>query len=373
VTVEAASGLIEAGRYDDVDRLLRAWARGCNILESEVGALLTEARELCRACRAEREWAEAHREAAAIGTERESDLRLRLMLILERAAREQPEREPVGGRATDPSPRGTAELTVRCLGSLRVFTDGRDLGPLPHRRAKSIFMYLLLHRGRSIRTEQLMDLFWPEAEPAAARGSVHVAVHYLRRYLRSGTNGGDHVLFRRGGYELDPALRLRVDLDEFGDHTVAATGCAQVGDVLGEIRELTAAETLYGGPLFEDDCYEDWTQGPRRTALDAYVEVLETLTRRYFDMGDLRHSVAAARKILDVQPAHEIAHRALMSSYARLGRHHLALRQFRDCEGVLRTHLDVSPAAETLALYERIRARGNGQLPAMKGSLRAWE
>jgi DNA-binding SARP family transcriptional activator len=263
-------------------------------------------------------------------------------------------------------------LVVRCLGPLRIWVDGRDLGFLTHRRARSVLKYLLLHRGRPTPKELLMHLLWPEAAPAAARNNLNVAVHRLRRFL-SGDRPVRHVVYRRDGYELDPALSVWLDLDRFLVRADAARGCARAGDSSGELRELMAAEALYAGPLFEDDPYEEWTLGRRRMVLDRYVDVLDGLARRYRDIGDLPCSAAAAQKILEVQPTHEIAHRTLMTTYAQLGQHHLALRQFRDCKDALCADLDLEPGPDTVALYNRIRARASGQVPTTKGSLRASE
>jgi DNA-binding SARP family transcriptional activator len=279
---------------------------------------------------------------------------------------------PPARRGEDAQTAACAGLVVRCLGPLRVSADGRDLGSLPNRRARSVFKYLLLRRGRPTPKELLMDLLWPEAAPAAARNNLNVAVYGLRRFLR-GDTPARHVVYRRDGYELDPKLRIWLDLDEFLARAAAARECARAGDPLGELGELGAAEAVYGGPLFEDDPYEDWTFESRRLVLDRYVDVLDGLACRYQDIGDLNRSAAATLKILDVQPAHETAHRRLMSTYAKLGQHHLAMRQFQDCTDAMRTELDLAPGRETVSLYGRIRAQRSGQVPTTNGSLRARE
>ena len=60
-----------------------------------------------------------------------------------------------------------------------------------------------------------------------------------------------------------------------------------------------------------------------------------------------------------------------MSTYAQLGQHHLAMRQFEDCADALRAELDLTPGPETMALFARMRAGRSGQVPTTNGSLRA--
>jgi len=294
------------------------------------------------------------------------------MSVCDEAFRQADTHAALAGDREDASPATRSGLAVRCLGPLRVSVDGLDRGPLSNRRARSVFKYLLMHRGRPTAKERLMDLLWPEVAPAAARNNLNAALYCLRRYLGRDDTPARYVVYRRDGYELDPALPVWLDLDEFLDRAATALAC-RTGDPLDELQQLTAAEAIYGGPLFDDDPYEEWTFGPRRVVLDRYVEVLDGLARRHRDIGELRRSAAATRKILDVQPAHETAHRRLMSTYAQLGQHHLAMRQFQDCIDVLRNELELAPAPETVALYRRIRARRSAQAPTTKGSLRARE
>ena len=96
-------------------------------------------------------------------------------------------------------------LIVQCLGPLRIWINGRELGFLSNRGARSVFKYLLLYRGRPTPKEQLMHLLWPSATPAAARNNLNVAVHRLRRFL-SEDERARMVVYRQNGYELDPTF-----------------------------------------------------------------------------------------------------------------------------------------------------------------------
>jgi len=146
-------------------------------------------------------------------------------------------------------------LTVRCLGPLRVSRGTAIWGAPAARRARSVLEYLVLHRDRPVPKEVLMDHFWPEATPAAARNSLNVAIHGLRRFLREHDGCSGHVVFRNHSYLLDPDLRMWVDLDEFHARLAAARRCRRWGREDEELAELEAAEALGTGDLFEDDPY----------------------------------------------------------------------------------------------------------------------
>jgi hypothetical protein len=76
-------------------------------------------------------------------------------------------------------------LGVQLLGRFQVRLDEVPVEEWPSGRGRSLFKYLVCHRDPWPRREQLMDAFWPEAAPAAARNSLNVAMHGLRRAFRA--------------------------------------------------------------------------------------------------------------------------------------------------------------------------------------------
>lgn len=348
-TLDLLTGLLDAHRYDDAVRLVRALPART----PDDRRLLATALELCAACRADHERVLDHWQAAADGAASVARRRERLTAVLDRVlGADDDVPTPPLGVPVDPG-----GLTVRCLGPLQVLRGGHDLGPLPNRRAKSVFKYLLLHRGRPTPKGVLMDLFWPDATPEAARNNLNVAVYALRRYLGGPDGHRGTVVFRDDGYGLDAGLRLDVDLDAFDVDVDAAATARRHGDVDGELRRLRAAQAFHRGVLFADDLYEEWVFPHRQAVLDRLVGVLERLASRYREAGDQQARVAVLRAILEVQPAHEEAHRGLMRAHVALGRPHLALRQYEECVAALRDELGVGPSPVTEALVAALNQR----------------
>jgi DNA-binding SARP family transcriptional activator len=176
-------------------------------------------------------------------------------------------------------------LDVRCLGTFGIYDGARRLGPWSSHRAKALLKHLVLYRHRPVPKDVLMEAFWPEAWPSAARNNLHGAVHALRRFLRDVHGDVEHVVYEDGCYALGPALELWDDVSEFESLVRRARRCERAGDGEGALVLLEAADELYLGPLFDDDPYEEWMQ-PRRRELDAlHVEVLDRLCRHQPDGG----------------------------------------------------------------------------------------
>jgi len=246
------------------------------------------------------------------------------------------------------------QLSVHLLGQLEVRLDDTAVDDWPSGRGRSLFKYLVTHRDPWPRRELLMDAFWPEAAPAAARNSLNVAVHGLRRAFRD-TAQGPVVMLEDGTYRLGPQLRLRLDTDEFEHHVAGGRQLEADGVPAAAAAEYERALALYQGDFLADDPYEEWPATTREHLLLDYLDVLNRLSAIWFDRHQYGASVALCRLLVDRDPCREDGHRRLMRCYTRQGQPHLALRQFQACVDALDRDLGVDPEPATAALAEQIR------------------
>jgi DNA-binding SARP family transcriptional activator len=253
-----------------------------------------------------------------------------------------------------PDPDHAPMLTVRLLGRLQVSLNGVVIQRWPSGRGRSLFKYLLSHRDRWPQREVLMETFWPQSSPAAARNSLNVAIHGLRRALRAAADV-PVVVFEGGAYRLAAGLRLWVDVDEFERHAEAGHWLENAGEQAAAIAELGLAASLYQGDFLDDDPYEDWPVLTRERLRLTYLDLLDRLSRLHFDQGRYAASVAVCRRILERDNCREDVHARLIRCYSRLGQTHLALRQYLACAATLRAELDLYPAPATVRLQEAIR------------------
>jgi DNA-binding SARP family transcriptional activator len=260
------------------------------------------------------------------------------------------DRATAGPPAAGPGP----QLTVHLLGPLKVRLDDVAVADWPSGRGRSLFKYLLTHRHPWPRREVLMDVFWPEARPAAARNSLNVAVHGLRRALRAGA-AGPVVVLEDGAYRLDERVRLWLDVDEFELQAAAGRKLAAAGDVDGAVAAYERAVALYQGDFLADDPYEEWAGLTREQLLLTYLDVLDRLSAAYLGRHQYGACVAMCRLLVARDPCREDAHRRLMRCYSRQGQPYLALRQYQACADALSRELLVDPDPATTELARRLR------------------
>jgi DNA-binding SARP family transcriptional activator len=210
---------------------------------------------------------------------------------------------------------------IGLLGRFVVRVDGQ---PVPadawrHKRAAELVKILALADSHRLHGEQVMDLLWPDLPPDAAAANLRKAVHFARASL-----GAAAAISRTGGMlELCPDGQLSVDAIAFE----AAARAGQIG-----------ALDAYNGDLLPEDRYAPWAEEPRERLSSLYLRLLKT--------------AGLWERVLEVDPADEEAHRALMQRAIDAGDRRAAVRQFERLRTHLRADLGVGPDQKSLTLYE---------------------
>ncbi|MHB9862035.1 AfsR/SARP family transcriptional regulator [Streptomyces sp. YIM S03343] len=259
-----------------------------------------------------------------------------------------------------PDPAGSAahcapQLAITLLGSLNVSVDGVPAEGWNGHRTRSLLAFLATHRDPWPHREALMDAFWPDSAPEAARNSLGVALHQLRQTLRTAT-GDPVVVFSCGTYRLCPGLGLWLDCDEFELWLRTARDAEDRGDNTVAVTDYEQALALYRGEFLAESPYEEWSALYRERLRLAHLDALARLSELHFTTGRYVPCADLCRRLVELDPCRESAHRRLMRCLSRIGQPHLAILQFRSCVKALEAELGISPQRETAALYDRLRA-----------------
>jgi DNA-binding SARP family transcriptional activator len=246
-------------------------------------------------------------------------------------------------------------VAVHMLGAFSM-TIGDLTVKLPASRGLALLKYLLLHHKQTTPREMLMDIFWPDAEPDTARNNLNVAMHSLRKALRSAIFL-PVIVFENGAYGLEPNLQVWLDVEEFERCVKAGQRLEARDQLTAAVAEYETAISLYQGDFLEQNPYEEWTVLDRERMRVAFLDTLDRLSQIYFNQERYAACITVCQLILTRDRSREDAHCLLMRCYSRQGQYHLALRQYQMCVEALRAELEVEPALETTQLYDSIRRR----------------
>ena len=248
-----------------------------------------------------------------------------------------------------PAPdRAQAALKIHLLGRFEVV---RGDAPIPlsawrRRRPADLLKLVALAPGHRLTRDQVVETLWPDKDPSSGANNLHRALYDLRQIL-----GGRWVDVDRGLIAMRPDAW--VDVDAF-EAAVAS----------GRLEALGAAVGLYKGDLSPEDPGSPWL-APRRAALRrAFAEAAFPLARDLADRGQGAVAVPMLRRLLEVRPESEEAHRLLMRLFAESGRRADSLRQYDACELALRVAALGAPGPETRALRQAIQRGEVGPNPS---------
>lgn len=318
--------------------------------------LLLEAEQYSSAAR----WFNALAEPPPLDRTRWADARDTLVRLCQALAPPAPAAESSTALAALPgstggppsAPPSLPPLYVTNLGRFLVTRAGQPLPACKTRKSIAVFRYLLTTRHQAADKEQLMELFWSDADPRQAAHSLHVAVSALRRYLDPGVAA--YVRFEAGRYFIDPDAPVEDDARGFAGLVDEAERQRRAGHRDAAQGLYAQAVAAYQGDYYVDDRDLAWAAAERERLLARYLISLDHLGRLYIRQGRLEAALGCYQKLLDRDGYREDAYCQLMRCYSRLGRRSEALRQYERCADLLRRDLGLDPMPETIAVYREI-------------------
>ena len=245
-------------------------------------------------------------------------------------------------------------LKIRLLGQFEVSLGDRQIDPDAWRlrKATHLVKLLALTPGHRMHRDQLIDALWPEVDPDSALSSFHQALHAARRALepdRAARSTQSMLRLQRQVLSLECDDGLWIDIEAFQD---AVQGIRSTSD----LQRCLDALDLYAGDLLPEDLYESWTQNPRDSLREMYLELLLTTSRLQEASGEASEAIETLRTLIATDPLNEAAYAALMQILATSGRRDQAIRLYQQLSDTLRDELDAEPTDEVTALFQRINA-----------------
>src|SRR5215218_2949211 len=239
------------------------------------------------------------------------------------------------------------ELRVRVLGGAELAVSGRPLIELASAKAAALVVYLAV-TGSGHSRSALAGLLWSDQPEATARANLWLALTKLRRVLP------EHLEVTRQTVALAPDRPVWVDAVEVAR---VAAGERDGDELLVAVR-LCRGEFLEGFEVPGAPLFDEWLVGWRAAVRADMLAVLDRAVVFARDEADAVTGVEVARRMLELEPLHEEAHRALMWFLATGGRRSAALAQYETCRYVLREELGVEPSPATAALRDEIAGTG---------------
>ncbi len=252
----------------------------------------------------------------------------------------------------------TAVLDLRLFGGLYIAQAGQAVSGFLSGKSPALLAYLAV-TARPHPRDGLAALLWGELPETDARNNLRQALANLRKLL------APYLIINRESVAFDCDAPHTLDSADF-------ERLLRESRIEGErqYEHLAAAAALYQGDFLagfyvrDAPEFEEWMLAQRARYRELALHALHQLAEHHLQRGEYGRAIDAATRLLALDAWREEAHRQLMLALARSGRQRAALVQYDKCRQLLLDELGVEPAAETTALFERIRsARREVRLP----------
>jgi predicted ATPase/DNA-binding SARP family transcriptional activator len=237
------------------------------------------------------------------------------------------------------------------LGPLAVWTDAGDVVAVPGAKVRALLADLLIHEGRPVSADRLVDDLWGAEPPGNPAGALQAKVSQLRRVLEDAEPGGRELLVSR-----PPGYLLRIDADSVDAARFAAlVGRARTTeDPRARAALLTDALALWRGPALADFGDEPFAQAAvARLEEDRLVAIEERVQAR-LALGEHGELVGELGDLVARYPLRERLRAAHMRALYRAGRQSDALASFAELRDRLADELGLDPGRELAELQEAI-------------------
>ncbi|HOT90093.1 MAG TPA: BTAD domain-containing putative transcriptional regulator [Anaerolineae bacterium] len=245
-------------------------------------------------------------------------------------------------------------IHLQVLGEPGIRCESVPLPPFKSRKVLALLVYLALNPGTHARS-RLAGLLWSDSPEKKALGNLRFALWNITEVLGLQVFETDRLSVT---WQQRPDISL--DVEEFLTALWQArpehAETPEVISALEQAVQMYRGDLLAGFDLPDNVLFNEWLQQQRAYLHALAVEALYRLARHYLAHRRLPAAIATARRLLELEPWHEEAHRLLMLALARSGQRSAALAQYIACRRVLSSELETTPAAQTVRLYEQIRA-----------------
>src|SRR5262245_35856215 len=249
-------------------------------------------------------------------------------------------------------------LEISLLGSIQLHWADQEMIQLRMAKAQALLAYLTVEASQPHSREKLAGLFWPEQTEESARLNLRQIVFRLRQLLLPA-----YLNLSQKTIQFNPDSDYRVDVTNFTQLVASCKSHAHTNLMTCQVclAALEQAVGLYRGDFLADfsladsPAFEEWALLKREWLRREALQALYQLAAWREQQRNYEQAYQYAWRQVELDSLREEAHQQLMRVLALSGRRTEALAQYESCRRLLAEELAAAPAAETVALYERIR------------------
>ncbi|NBE83875.1 BTAD domain-containing putative transcriptional regulator [Micromonospora rubida] len=242
-------------------------------------------------------------------------------------------------------------MYFRVLGPLAVRTATGTAVDVPEAKVRALLALLLIHAGRAVSVDRLVDELWADRLPGNPAGALQTKVSRLRRSLAGAEPGAGALVESR-----PPGYLLRIDPKNVDSHrfTEMTNAAYRTEDLHARAGLLTEALALWRGDAFADLGDHRFVRTVAGRLEEQRLTAVEALAETRLELGEHRTLTDGLSEQVARHPLRERLRAAQIRALYQAGRQSEALAAYSQLRHQLADELGVDPGPELTALHQAI-------------------
>lgn len=252
---------------------------------------------------------------------------------------------------------------ARLFGGLEVMTDA---GPVDEdswrkRKARLLFLILLLRQHQDVPRDVLLERLWPEMDEDHAKRNFYVTWSTMKRALACGRPpSAAKTLVQCSGGVCRVTRQVRSDLDDFEEALAGLRAASAVNDAATVLACARRLVDIYRGELLPGDLYEEWFAEVRERTKHDFCDAMMAASNAAEAKGDAESALLFLRKASAADPWREDVYQSTMRCQMNAGQRSRAIETYLSCRSRLTEDLGIDPSIETTRIYQAVLAMDPG-------------
>ncbi len=246
------------------------------------------------------------------------------------------------------------KIQINLFGEFSIFSSDKTEIIIQGQRKRALIVLIALSPNKEISRDKIISKLWAKRSLDQARASLRTLLNELGKTCENtgvaliGKNTQKHSIF------INQRV-ANIDVDQL----------AQAANAHTEESRLKVLD-IYKGDLHEhcklnEDSFQEWLNIERIQQRDFLHESLIELLNYYQKSASHDRVIRIANRLLLLDKTDEIAHQALMTSYAAQGDKVAVVKQYETCLEASMALINEPPSPETTGLFESIKSKGHGK------------
>lgn len=250
-------------------------------------------------------------------------------------------------------------LVINTLGKFRISNGDvvLDEHKMHSQMLIKLFIYLIVHRGKDLSSEEIASAVWLGDEVDNPAGALKNLMYRLRKLLNDAFGQQEYILTNRGAYSWNPEMEVLVDAEEFEKLVRIAK---EQNDLKIACDKYEKALVIYEGGFLNSITDLHWVQNLNTYYHSLYLTAARALAELLLKQKKYEKVERICGRALEMEPADEQLYAYKIRAYMYSGKLKQAMEFYEIAQKSMQQILGISNLIILEEVYQELLSMNNG-------------